>query len=100
MQTNTIKRLILIPLIFFAACSEFLDEKPDKRLAELATVEDLQAILNEASLINFGGSEGEIGAGDFYLLDNDWAASRESIRQLYLWEDAGLSDLTGDNGWT
>ncbi len=96
-----IKKIFLFVLLCIgAACQEFLDEKPDKQLVVPATLKDLQALLDNYSIISDSDpAAAEISADDYYLGDNDWAGlSQEEHRRLYTWEKDRLF-APGSNDW-
>lgn len=87
--------LLLCPL---AACESFLDEKPDKQQVVPTTLADLQALLDDYSVVNNNDTgEPEISADDYFLTDADWASlTRDEHRRLYTWEN---DPAIGANDW-
>ncbi|SIT94055.1 RagB/SusD family nutrient uptake outer membrane protein [Pontibacter indicus] len=78
-------------LLMLMSCENFLDEKPDQKLAIPTTLADLQALLNEHDLMNHQiPNLGEIGSGNFFLTDTDWAGLSLEERNIYTWNRANL----------
>lgn len=78
-------------LLLLMACENFLDEKPDQKLAIPATLADLQALLNEHDLMNHQVPNlGEISSGNFYLTDTDWESLPLEERNIYTWNRSNL----------
>lgn len=75
--------------IIAGSCKKgWLDAKPDKKIVAPSTLEDYQAVLdntNEVFNVNQPGL-GEIGSGDFYLLDNNWSSLYTNTeKNAYTW---------------
>lgn len=84
-----------IALLWCCDRSEFLDAKPDASLSTPRTLMDLQAILDFDTYINGIGTSGrgpvpalgEIGAGDYYVLENDFNnILTPQMRNYYRWD--------------
>ena len=86
---------LIILAVSFSSCEEFLLEKASKKLAVPSRLTDLQALLDDYSIINsIDPAEGEFAADDFYLLPDVWAARSEEDRAAYIWEpDYSATDL-------
>lgn len=70
-------------------CSDFLDEKSDKKLAVPTTIQDLEALLNYAAQMNFGGGAilSEVASDNLTLTDDIWSAvTREEDRAIHIWQ--------------
>jgi len=81
--------IIMISLLLLS-CNDFLDIKPDKKLATPQKGSDLQALLDYFPGVNQLHSigVGEIGADNYFVNDADW----QSIyyvehRDLYIWKN-------------
>ena len=96
-QIKCIKYTLLLSLIsLFTACSqEFLDVKPQKQQVILKTLQDVGALLDNASIMNRTDYYRLISDGDFYYSDVKLTSSLELHRNLYLW--AKEIDPTGYN---
>lgn len=92
--------LCLLLLCAASGCESFLDEKPDKALVVPATLRDLEALLDDHSVIaNNYPSIAEISADNYYLTDSDWAGlPEEEYRRAYIWEKARVF-LPRRNDW-
>src|SRR5690606_37753347 len=70
------------------SCSNYLEVKPDKKLATPTTPSDLQAILDNVPYVNNGNPGlGEVACDNFFLSYEDWQsiATRED-REIYIWQ--------------
>lgn len=85
------------PMLFlFIACSgEFLEPKPQKSMVILETVNDVEALLDNAVIMNRTDYFKLISDGDLYFTDEKLLAAAELQRNLYLWKKD--YDLTGRN---
>lgn len=85
---KTVYTVVIFAVIFgLNSCQKFLDEKTDKKLVVPQTLADLQAILDDFSILSYEPYSGEIAGGDYYLTDADWKGiSIEEYRRGYLWE--------------
>lgn len=101
MKSKNITEVIILSLLpFFIGCSSFLDVKSDESLAVPASAEDYLALLN-TQVNRYGPPEGEVMAGDTYILDEDYAALFcETDKDLYSWKDTYFEQkCDGDGGW-
>lgn len=67
---------------------DFLDIKSDKKLVVPSTEKDLQALMDNSSVLNIqcDPSLGEQGADDFFLTDIRWETMTRAIhRNAYIW---------------
>lgn len=85
------KNLIIICLHIFCgllvtSCEKFLDEKPDRKLVTLSTIEDAQALLNNSGFLNQSPGLTEVASDDFYLTYDDWNAITDiATKNSYVW---------------
>lgn len=101
-MVQTIKRILcLLPLLCLGAgCESFLDGKPDKQQVVPATLADLQALLDNSSVIHDSDpSVSEISADTYYLTEEDWASLTEEYRRVYTWEKDNLFAPGSTNNW-
>ncbi|MDR6781620.1 tetratricopeptide (TPR) repeat protein [Pedobacter africanus] len=82
--------LIFVLLLFILqSCKkDWLEAKPNKSLVVPETINDYQSLLDNAGLFNASQAcgLGEIGAGDFYITDANWAAVNvNQERPAYTW---------------
>lgn len=95
------KYLICFAAIFltalFPSCKKYLDEKPDKSLVVLTTVDDLQALLDLNDRINTNTPGfGETSSDDYFILPGVYNGMNEADRRAYSWR---LEDYTYQNDW-
>lgn len=86
---------ILLLLLTGVSCKKYLEAKPDQKLAVPATLQDMELLLNNYSVLNgLYRPLGEVAADNYYLTDKDWAATSEPHRNYYIWQpyDILLSD--------
>lgn len=93
---------VLICCLFVTACTdEYLDIKPNKKQSTPDTLDDLEALLDNPTKMNFfGASIGEISADNYYLSFDDWnAISEVTARNAYIWDDDLFNDRE-NNDWS
>ncbi|MFD1185278.1 RagB/SusD family nutrient uptake outer membrane protein [Pontibacter rugosus] len=96
MYTYTIKRSLWALLLLactLVACEDFLEEKPDGKLAVPSSLEDLQALLDYVNVLNYNSPAGssETSADDYYLTTDAWAALfNEGEQRKYTWAEDNL----------
>lgn len=96
--------LIMVAFILFTSggCSkDFLDAKPDKKLALPSTLTDLQALMDNSAYMNGGWpSAGEIAADNYAVTSEAWHSFSYDItsQNLYIWEDNVFNDNV-QNEW-
>jgi hypothetical protein len=85
------------------ACKKYLDKKPASKLATPTTATDLQALLDQYNNLNrYSPMAGEISADDYYLMQENYEALSEPLRNTYTWEkDHLFEDVASDwyNTW-
>lgn len=68
-----------------AACSKFLDAKPDRAMAIVNSLENMQAVMNNEGRMNANYPEaGDIASDYYYLKDADFNNLSEIARNNYL----------------
>lgn len=80
---------LFFSLLFFCffSCADYLDLKPNRSLVVASELKDLQALLDNSSVMNFFTcGVGEASADNYYLTEQDWSAQDDAIRNLYTWE--------------
>ncbi|MEJ7780662.1 MAG: RagB/SusD family nutrient uptake outer membrane protein [Daejeonella sp.] len=98
------KKYILTGLLAIAitisGCEKFLDAKPDHKLAVPETLTDLQALLDNYSVLNTSeSSSGEVSGDDYYLTPDVWAAlASEDHKRMHTWQK-DLLFTTQLNDW-
>lgn len=79
--------IILLLYISNAGCKKYLDEKSDKKLVIINSLQDMQALFDDYSNVTFSDpGAGEVSADDYYLTTADWSSRTETDRRLYTWE--------------
>lgn len=73
--------------VTFCSCKKYLAAKPDDSLALPETLNDLQLLLNNYSVMNaFYPSMSEIASDNFYLTDAGWSSAAAADQHYYLWQ--------------
>jgi len=95
---------ILLAFICFSllACTKYLDVKPDQRLSVPGKLADLQALMENYTVLNnatMGVSESS--ADNYYLTYTDWASvTDDNFKRLYTWEkDNVIPQANSLNEW-
>jgi hypothetical protein len=73
--------------MMLGSCTKFLDAKPNKQLVVPQTLQDLQSLADNVSVLN--GSDPsvlEISADSYYITSSDFAAGTVNDRNNYLWD--------------
>lgn len=87
---------ILVIATLFISCQKYLDKKQDSSLVVPASLQDLQALLDDNRRININQNSGigEASADNYYLTDADYSALvSQKDRSIYSWE----SEIFYDN---
>jgi hypothetical protein len=84
--------LLLVLLVTLYGCTKYLDERPNKSMVVPSTLQDLQALLDNARLNNNFPPTVEIAADNIYLTDMEWQSRRVSDRNSYIWETDVFND--------
>lgn len=73
-------------------CGKYLDEKPDKKQAVPSTLQDLQAMLDNVTVMNRGyPNYGEAAADNYYLTGDGFnALPTNEDKALYTWKRDGI----------
>lgn len=87
--------IVLISLLSFG-CKDYLDLKPDAKMAVPKTLEHADHLLNDYDAMNTGyPSLAEIASDDYYLTDANWGGlSDEDERSTHLWNSAIILKTT------
>ncbi|SJZ68012.1 SusD family protein [Chitinophaga eiseniae] len=90
--------LVLSLLIFLISCSKYLDAKPDKKMVVPATLQDLQAMMDDVATMNLSWPiAGEVAADNYYLPYDSWASlAIVTDKENYIWK----SDVSNDMDWS
>ena len=78
--------LILMGVVV-SSCNKFLDKKPDKQLVVPETIQDIQALYDQNTLMNgYGTLTGDASADDYYLPEDIYnGLSSEYYKETYTW---------------
>lgn len=92
--------LLMISIMVFVQCSDFLEEKSDTRYVTPETVADNQALLDKNSnLLRSNSISGQISCDDTYVTDADYDnADYDADKRLYAWQPNLTARATG-NDW-
>lgn len=87
--------MCLIVVFLHGSCKEYLDYKPNIKMAIPKTLEDAELLLNNYSDMNMGyPNQREISSDDYFLTYNNWLAMTEiDHRNLYCWNNEPLTDV-------
>lgn len=79
--------IVLITILSFSSCKKYLSEKSNSTLTVPTTVEDLQALLDDALVMNraLTPSYGEASADDFFLLQANFDGIDAIPKDIYRW---------------
>jgi hypothetical protein len=84
--------------IAFPSCKKYLDAKSDKSLQIPSSVPDLQALLDNATLLNGynGVSFGEASADNYFMTDDEYNQMDEGNRNSYIWNNNNYNNFPND----
>lgn len=101
--TNQIILFAMIAVSFLTiSCEKYLEEPSNKNLSVISSLDDIQAILNNFSWLNYAGaSSQEVSADDYYINDADFASlAFEPNQRLYTWQKSTIYlDGSKGNDW-
>jgi tetratricopeptide (TPR) repeat protein len=82
------KLYIVFILIILVSCSEnYLEEKPDKSLVVPTTLTDLEALLNNTTVMNEAPGLAILGVDDFFMTDDGYLGFTDPVEQYgYRWD--------------
>ncbi len=84
----------LVIAFFCLSCQDYLDYKPNIKMAVPSTLEDAELLLNNYSEMNMGyPNQGEIASDDYFLSYDNWLSVSEiDDRNLYCWNNEPLTN--------
>jgi tetratricopeptide (TPR) repeat protein len=83
--------LICLTMLSFTGCSKFLDAKPDERLATIATIKDMQALLDNYATLNYSDpAMGEVYGDNYFLTNEVFNARDEYDRNMYTFASSNI----------
>lgn len=81
----------LLAIFSLTGCNKFLDAKPDQRLATIATIKDMQALLDDYATLNYGDpAMGEVYGDNYFLNEDVFNARDEYDRNMYTYAGANI----------
>ncbi|NML23466.1 RagB/SusD family nutrient uptake outer membrane protein [Pseudoflavitalea sp. G-6-1-2] len=92
------KLLVVLMLpVCLLSCKKYLEEKPDKSLVLITSLDDIQKLLDRFDVMTSGGTSGliELVADDYYLTDQIIGRLPQNERSNYLWDPTAQYA----NGW-
>ncbi len=89
---------IFIVLFVFQSCEKYLEAKPDAKLSVPSSVEDLQAILDNYSVMNRSAIQINNMTDEYYLRATDWEAQNQLDKESYVW-DPQTNYYADENDW-
>lgn len=103
-KKSKITFIVIIALVFvFDSCSKtesWLDEKSNIGDVKPTTLLDFQAILDNATIMNFVyPGAGLTGSDNYYLIDQNYNSSAQYLRNSYLWAKDIFAGTTSSD-WT
>ncbi|NLR67894.1 RagB/SusD family nutrient uptake outer membrane protein [Chitinophaga varians] len=79
--------LMLTILFNISSCKKYLDIKPDKSLVVPSSLNDLQAMLDDAMTMNLlWPIGGEVYSDNYYITDSDWKSIQQIDRLMYIFD--------------
>ncbi|QEC43683.1 RagB/SusD family nutrient uptake outer membrane protein [Pseudobacter ginsenosidimutans] len=84
--------------ILFTSCEKYLDAKSDARLSIPSTIEDLQGILDNYSMMNRSSDLLNNMTDEYYLRRTDWEAEWQLNKDSYVW-DPQTNYYSDENDW-
>jgi tetratricopeptide (TPR) repeat protein len=91
--------LLCILVLGLSSCKKFLDEKSDKSLSELKSLNDLQAMIDDDGILNKESTPGfgETSADDIFVTQNDFNSLGDDSKSAYTWSPY---DYRFGNDWS
>lgn len=98
MKHKIIFPLSILIVFLFISCKKYLDRKPDKALVVPSSVNDLQALLDHADLMNgqYAVSFDECSADDYYLPIDVYNERDQENRNTYIWQNTSYNNYPND----
>jgi len=83
-------------LSLLVSCKDYLDYKPNIKMAIPTTLEDAELLLSDYSTMNTGyPNQGEVSGDNYFLSKDNWFALQDiDDRNLYCWNSATLTNAT------
>ncbi|MDH5826298.1 RagB/SusD family nutrient uptake outer membrane protein [Sphingobacterium faecium] len=87
MKRILLNRILGIAVLINSSCSDFLNLKPDQKMAVPKSLEHCELLLNDYTAMNTSyPTLGEVANDDYFLNASDWSALAEyEDQQTYIW---------------
>ncbi len=96
MKRNWCILFYILLIVSNMACQKYLDARPDSTVTTPETLDDLQALLDEAGHMNEKGlTFGEASADDYFLTENNYNVIGINGQNAYIWS-IGQYEYTND----
>lgn len=92
--------LMVACILILAGCEKFLAEKSNQKLVVPTRVADLQALMDDRTLLN--EKEPNVGVAasdDFFMPANGWLALTDIARNLFVWAPSNVFAAGAGNNW-
>jgi tetratricopeptide (TPR) repeat protein len=97
MNTKYFTFLLISFCTVCVSCSKFLGAKPDAKLVTPSSIADLQALLDNNTVMNLRcAALGEISSDNYYLVQTKWQSLQPWDRHAYDWDTAIYSAFPND----
>ncbi|NCU05751.1 MAG: RagB/SusD family nutrient uptake outer membrane protein [Chitinophagaceae bacterium] len=99
---NRCLQILLCTLLFsVVSCKKFLDEKPDKKMVVISSLQDLQGLLENYNWVNKGVGIGEAAADNYFVTNADYNRLSDDERNLYTWNPERVFRINASsNPWS
>jgi tetratricopeptide (TPR) repeat protein len=89
-------------LLLFVSCKKYLEKKPSNSIVSPSKVEDLQAVLDDATKMNevLTPSYGEGSSDNYFLLQNDFNGRSTFSQNAYMWKPSDYIFTGTGNDWS
>jgi starch-binding outer membrane protein, SusD/RagB family len=82
-----------------ASCKDYLDAKPDTRLAVITSIKDMQAMLDYYPRMNYNDpSVAAVCADEYFITDDVYQSRKDTEQNLYKWAPSHVFDERS-NAW-
>ena len=91
---------VFASVVILSCKKDWIEVRPDKALDVPSSIEDFQAVLDNATIMNDARpSLGEVSADNYYLTDALWDSWLSVNRNAYIWGDVYNNTLTDLTNW-
>lgn len=102
---KTFKHILYIVIIYTLfgcmGCKRYLAVKPDKKMAVISNLDELQGLLDDYNAVSWIDPPLLTEAADnYYLLDHDYNALPDHLRSLYRWDMSGIFPSDYNRDWS